>query len=56
MFKNVTNTELNKMLYFTKLRYNSQKGTKNVKVIKELIDSMEKEIQRRSSNNGEKIR
>ena len=34
MFKNVTDTELNRLLYFMKMRYNSKKNGGRKKVIK----------------------
>ena len=54
MFQNVTDTELNRLLYFMKMRYNRKKNGDRKRVIKEMIMSMEKETERRINKNGDK--
>ena len=54
MFKNVTDTELNRLLYFMKMRYNSKKNGGRKKAIKQMITDMEKETQKRMNKNGDK--
>ena len=54
VFKNVTNSELNKMVYFMKMRYNKQENENRKEIIGQIITKMEMEITKRLNKNGDK--